>query len=68
MADLPDIKIDSPIKIEASRKRQIQTLEHNNFPVCESIYREQSQWFGFKKRALLIHRTEEHGFEIVILE
>lgn len=68
MADVPDIKIDSPIKISSSRKRELQILEHNNFPVCQSLYREQSRWFGFKKRVFLIHRTEESGFEIVIIE
>jgi len=68
MADVPDIKIESPIELKASRKRILQILEHNNFPICQSIYREQSRFFGFKKRVLLIHRTEEAGFEIVIIE
>jgi hypothetical protein len=66
--DLPDIKISSPIKLEASRKRELQILEHNNFPVCQSIYREKSDRFGFRRRALLIHRTEQFGWDIVIID
>ncbi len=65
--NLPDIKVDSPVKIEASTRRIIETLEHNNFPVCQSIYREKSEWFGLKKKAIVVHRTTEHGFEIVIV-
>lgn len=68
MADLPDIKIDPPLKVEASRKREIQVLEKNNFPVCESIYREVSQWFGFKKRSLCIHRTASGTWDVLIID
>lgn len=66
--DVPDIKIESPIKIEGGSKREIQVLEKNNFPVCESIYREVSRWFGFKKRSLCIHRTAEGTWDVLIIE
>lgn len=65
--DLPDIKVESPVKIEASTRRTVEILEHNNFPICQSIYREKSEWFGLKKKAIIVHRTNENGFEIVIV-
>jgi hypothetical protein len=66
--DLPDIKVQSPLKISNSTRRTIETLEHNNFPICQSIYREKSEWFGLKKKAIIVHRTTEHGFDIAIIK
>lgn len=44
-----------PVTIGSIRKRQMTTVQKNEFKICAPAYREVSEYFGLKKRILLIH-------------
>jgi hypothetical protein len=59
----------SPLKIKYSRivKRQLTVLQKNEFKICQPATREKSEWFGFKKKLLLIHLKEDGKWNIKVM-
>ena len=54
--------------VERKTTRQIVTLQHDNFHICQPLIREISAWFGIKKKVLLVHRTAEGRWDIKQVE
>lgn len=53
-----------PVTIGSVTKRQITIIQKNEFKVCQPVTREKTEWFGFKKRILLVHLKEDGRWNI----
>ena len=49
------------------RKKQLTILQKNEFKACQPATREVSEWFGLKKRLLLIHLRDDGKWNVKIL-
>jgi hypothetical protein len=48
-------------------KRQLTVIQKNEFKICQPAIRERSEYFGFRKKTLLIHLTKDGEWNCKII-
>lgn len=56
-----------PFRVTQVTKRQLTVIQKNEFKICQPAIRERSEYFGFRKKTLLIHLTKDGEWNCKII-